>query len=319
MLTYANLKGKPKVSLSATSLTEDEFFFILPVFANLYKTAGGSQTQDGKPRQRQPGGGATGVLRTDEDKLLFILVYQKTYPLQTMQGLHFGLSQPQANYWIHRLLPFLQRTLAALGLVPERDPQQWMTRPMAMQVPADFIVDGTERRRQRPQDAQEQTEHYSGKKKTHTDKNLLLVSTDTKKVVYLGPTGPGKKHDKKMADEEQLVYPPGTTLGKDTGFQGYEPVGVVTYQPKKKPRGHELAPAAKFLNRILCGVRIQVEHGIAGVKRCRIVKDTLRNTKLGFSDLVMEVACALHNLRVTRRHPQPTFDVWHLALENYSR
>jgi hypothetical protein len=43
--------------------------------------------------------------------MLFILVYQKTYPLQTMHGLHFGLSQPQAHYWIHHLLPVLQRAL----------------------------------------------------------------------------------------------------------------------------------------------------------------------------------------------------------------
>jgi hypothetical protein len=31
------------------------------------------------------------------DRLLFILVYQKTQALQTMHGLQFGLSQPQAN------------------------------------------------------------------------------------------------------------------------------------------------------------------------------------------------------------------------------
>jgi hypothetical protein len=42
-------------------------------------------------------------------------------------------------------------------------------------------------------------------------------------------------HDKKMVDAEPLVYPPETTLYKDTGFQGYEPVGVQTSQPKKSP------------------------------------------------------------------------------------
>jgi hypothetical protein len=71
-----------------------------------------NQTAEGKTRQRQPGGGTKGTLRTFEDKLLFILVYQKTYPLQTMHGLQFELSQPQTYYWIHRLLPMLQRALA---------------------------------------------------------------------------------------------------------------------------------------------------------------------------------------------------------------
>jgi hypothetical protein len=52
-----------------------------------------------------------------------------------------------------------------------------------------------------------------------------------------------------------------------------------------------------------------VEHVIAGVKRCRIVKDILRLTKAGVSDRVMEVACGLHNLRVTCRRLSPTFHV----------
>ena len=46
---------------------------------------------------------------------------------------------------------------------------------------------------------------------------------------------------------------------------------------------------------------MRVEHALAGVKRSRIVKDVLRNTKEGFSDLVMTVACGLHNLRVQVR------------------
>ena len=65
----------------------------------------------------------------------------------------------------------------------------------------------------------------------------------------------------------------------------------------------------KFLNHLVSSVRIVVENVIAGVKRCRIVKDVLRLTKAGMSDLVMEIACGLHNLRVRCRHPLPTFDV----------
>jgi hypothetical protein len=59
-----------------------------------------------------------------------------------------------------------------------------------------------------------------------------------------------------------------------------------------------------MLNRIISSVRIKVEHAIAGVKRCRIVKDILRLTKTGIADLVMENACALHNLRVDMRYPK---------------
>ena len=68
-----------------------------------------------------------------------------------------------------------------------------------------------------------------------------------------------------------------------------------------------------FLNQIIASVRIEVEHVIAGIKRCRIVKETLRLTKDGISDLVMEIACGLHNLRVNQRHPLPDCDLRKLA------
>jgi hypothetical protein len=237
MLSYNNLKDRPRDFLAATGLTPTEFEKLLPAFQSAYtKRYPNELTHAGKPRQRRVGGGAKGVLHSCEDKLLFILVYQKTNPLQTMHALQFDLSQPQANYWIHQLLPVLQHALADLGLAPERDASRLATSPLILEGAPETAIDGTERRRQRPTDAQLQKEHYSGKKKAHTDKNILLVNEMTGKVVYLGPTEPGKTHDKKAADEAEMVYPTNATLDKDTGFQGYEPEGVLTTQPKKNPK-----------------------------------------------------------------------------------
>jgi Helix-turn-helix of DDE superfamily endonuclease/DDE superfamily endonuclease len=234
MLTYSILQDRPREFLAATGLTRDEFARVLPAFVAAYAVLyPPDKTWEGKVRHRQGGGGATGVLSQMADKLLFILVYQKTNPLQTMHGLQFALSQPQTNYWIHHLLPVLQRALAALGVAPERDASRVATSRLALEGAPDGVMDGTERRRQRPTDAAQQKEHYSGKKKTHTDKNLLLVNEHTNKVVYLGPTVAGTMHDKKAADAAQICYPTNATLGKDTGFQGYEPAGVLTRQPKK--------------------------------------------------------------------------------------
>jgi len=69
----------------------------------------------------------------------------------------------------------------------------------------------------------------------------------------------------------------------------------------------------KLLNKLCSSVRIVVENVIAGVKRCRIVKDLLRLTTDGVSDMVMEIACGLHNLRVTCRQPQETLDLFDLV------
>ena len=234
MLTYEMLRDKPKEFLSATGMMVAEFEGLLPAFGSAYETMYCSdKTVAGLPRQRRAGGGAKGKLERMEDKLLFILVYEKTYPLQTMQGLHFEMSQPQTNEWIHRLLPVLQMALAALGMKPERDAETLAASEVVQAEPADLLLDGSERRRQRPKDNQKQRQHYSGKKKAHTDKNLMIVNAQTNRVVYLSPTEPGKTHDKRLADEAGLTYPSGTTLGQDSGFQGYQPPGVATSQPKK--------------------------------------------------------------------------------------
>ncbi len=235
MLTYAELKEKPKEFLAATSLYLEEFEKLMPIFKEKLRAISISpeKTKNGQSRKRQAGAGPKERLKTDEDKLLFILVYQKTYPLQSMHGLQFGLSQPRTNYWIHCLLPILQQTLAAMGMTPERNPKAVWDNVLVNESNPDLVIDGTERRRQRPKDAQKQTEHYSGKKKAHTDKNIMLANSHSRKVVYLSPTESGKKHDKKIADENGIRYPHIATLGKDTGFQGYEPQGVITFQPKK--------------------------------------------------------------------------------------
>jgi hypothetical protein len=164
MINYDDLKTKPKEFLAVTGLTHEEFLHLLPVFAQVYRNQTASQTTEGKPRHRRPGAGTKGKLYPIESKLLFILAYEKAYELQTLLALHFGISQPQANYWIHRLLPFLQQALTQLKYAPERDPAKVATYTGPEQAPPELILDGTERRRQRPKDAIRQKEDYSGKK-----------------------------------------------------------------------------------------------------------------------------------------------------------
>jgi hypothetical protein len=118
MLSYNKLKDRPRDFLAATGLTLDEFQQLLPAFQDAYAQRYPYElTRSGTPRQRRLGGGAKGVLQHFEDKLLFILVYTKTNPLQTMHALHFHLSQPQANYWIHQLLPVLQGIVSGPNLL----------------------------------------------------------------------------------------------------------------------------------------------------------------------------------------------------------
>jgi hypothetical protein len=80
-----------------------------------------------------------------------------------------------------------------------------------------------------------------------------------------------------------------------------------------------LSDGEKFTNRVASSVRIVVENVLCGIKRCRIVKDTLRLTTKGLSAVVMEITCGLHNLRVIVRHPLQTLDLTDLADAFYSQ
>lgn len=234
MLTYEELKADPRKFLSLTSLTPDEFADLLPAFKRAYgKRYPVSKTLAGKSRRRKSGAGRKGSLENIEQKLLFILVYQKSYPLQSLMGALFGISQGRANEWIHRLLPILKQALDELGVLPERDPRKFKAKEKDQKDATDSIIDGTERRRQRPKKAEKQALHYSGKKKIHSDKNVVIATAKRKRVSYLSQTYPGKMHDKKVADTEKILYPEHIALHKDTGFQGYEPKVRNLYQPKK--------------------------------------------------------------------------------------
>ena len=91
----------------------------------------------------------------------------------------------------------------------------------------------------RPKNPEKQALHYSGRKKTHSDKKVVVATVRRKSIGFLSRTYVGKTPDKTIADEESISYPPGTVLYKDAGFQGYEPGVQETRQAKKKatPRG----------------------------------------------------------------------------------
>ena len=128
-------------------------------------------------------------------------------------------------------------------------------------------------------------------------KNLLLINA-TLRIVFLSETSPGSVHDKRMADTTPYPLPAGSQLLQDLGFQGFTLEGVDIIQPTKKPRGHELTPEQKADNRAIARRRVRIEHVNSSVKRCRMLKETIRMWKDGIRDMVMEIGCALHNFRV---------------------
>jgi hypothetical protein len=235
-MTYARIKDKPKKLLALTGLTRTEFEDLLEAFTQVNKPKT-SVTQQGQPRQRKVGGGRKATLQLDEDQLVFLLVYLKKYPLQEIMGELFGMEVSKVNEWIHRLLPLVRDALDQLRVMPERDAQAFAKVQVKRSVGRTVIIDSTERCRQRPKSPEKQALHYSGKKRTHTDKNLVIAEKTTRRVNYLSPTYAGTVHDKKIADQANIAYAKDTILYQDTGFLGYRPNVAHIRQPKKSRVG----------------------------------------------------------------------------------
>lgn len=295
-MRYEEARKKPRVFQQLTGMGVEEFDNLKVAFKEAYEEDERERRKPGNHAGRKP------VLSSDEDKLFFILFYLRHYPTQEVLGFLFGISQGQANQWIHRLTPLVKDALGNEGQLPGRTATD--IKEILQSCPElVFLIDGTDRPIRRPQDSDSRSNDYSGKKKRHTKKNIVITEMATGRVLGLGDTQPGSKHDKACIDEENYTFPDGSTLFQDTGFQGYAPDGASIQQPTKKPRGKELSPEQKDANRKISSQRVCVEHSIGGIKVFHIVSVIFRNIKDGFNDLVMETACGLFNfIRDCRNH-----------------
>jgi hypothetical protein len=280
----------------------DEFDELRDAFETAYAEDERRRGQPKSPAGRKP------ALLTSADKLFFILFYLRHYPTQEVLGFLFGICQGQASHWVHRLTPVLKEALGAEKELPART-AVGVKALMRLCPELAFIIDGTDRPIRRPKDGERRRKDYSGKKKRHTKKNVVITEKATGKVLGLGLTQPGSRHDKACADEEGYSFPRGSTLWQDTGFQGYAPESASVEQPTKKPRGKELSPEQKEENRRVSRQRVFVEHSIGGVKIFHILSSVFRNIKKGFDDLVMETACGLFNfVRGRRAYARASYD-----------
>ncbi len=120
-LRFTDVQSRPMEFLDVTSLTLDEFQQLVPPFEAAFHAHMAAWRLDGKPRTaRRFTVYENCPLPTLEDRLLFILVYLKTYALQVVHGRLFGMGQSKANQWMHVLLPALLAALRALGDAPAR-------------------------------------------------------------------------------------------------------------------------------------------------------------------------------------------------------
>ena len=251
-----------------------------------------------KGRKRAYGGGSNGNIKDPRKKLFFILWYLKVYPTFYVSAYVFASSKSRTHEWAHKILPILEKTLGRRLVLPKRrisSVEEFFTLfPEAKEV----MLDGMERPTVRSQKKKQQNKHYSGEKKRHTRKNLVLIN-DKKKILLITPTKHGRVHDKKMADKNMIAsrLPEAVSLLVDSGFQGIQKQHHNTLMPKKKPRGDSLTEAEKAWNSLISSTRMKVEHAIGGIKRFNAISSIFRNKK-GLDDQLVHICSGLWNLEL---------------------
>lgn len=157
-----------------TGLSKAQFAALLPTFSEVYlakRQADYEQAVAAGRRQRKAGGGRKGKLPTLADKLLFVLFYYKDYPTFDVLGTQFKLARSKAHANLHLLTPLLHETLVKLEMMPAREFKSVEELTLALKGVDRIILDATERIYRRPQNAEQQRAHYSGKKTSYAQEH----------------------------------------------------------------------------------------------------------------------------------------------------
>jgi len=283
----------PRLLKAVLGITAKEFESLLKTFSAIYYEA-----QTKKKRQRAIGGGRIGRIKGADQKLFYALFYLKVYPTFDVAAFVFNSSKTRTHVWKDQTLPLLEKTLGRKLVLPKRKISTLEEFKQFFPEIADVFLDGTERKIQRPQKPKNNKKNYSGKKKHHSRKNVLM-SNEKKKVLYLSPTKPGKMHDKKITDKAGLIscIPEDVSIWSDTGFLGIQKQHQNVLMPKKKPRGKSLTPEEKQNNQVISSIRIVVENAVAGIKRYNCLNHAFRN-KNGSDDMMMNICTGLWNFHL---------------------
>lgn len=301
-MNYQYLLKHPNLFQYVIGISHHQFELLLPRFVKSLRQAEyvRAWSQD---RDRQPGGGRKASLATDRQKLFFVLFYYKVYPTLRFAQTVFCFDKRNIQLWIRFLEGVLFGALGYQLHLPQvriRHLNHWLT---ICPVLKEFLVDATERPVQRPKDNQQQERYYSGKKKRHTVKNQVYVHPRTKRILAVSDTVEGKRHDKKLLQDDQRYYqlPPGSTGAGDNAYQGVtaEHPFLKLVVPKKKPPGGELTGEEKIVNKTISSIRVRVEHPLAYLKHFNILSHRFRN-RLSHAHQPFETLACLYNF--SRRH-----------------
>jgi len=285
-------------------LTYEQFNILLPKFRKQLRIAEQHKYLSEFKRIRSPGGGRKSKLESDDHKLFFILFFYRVYPTFRLAEAIFKLDHTNCQRWKDFLEPVLNKTL---GYQVELPPMHMKLKSLNKFIEIcpqmiECIVDATERPVRRPKNKVNEVKYFSGKKKAHTVKNQIVINPRSKKILHVSKTYEGKKHDKKVFEEEKWLWlraPPGTEILGDSGYIGIDKLSphIKLIRPFKKPAGGKLTNAQKVTNKHISSLRVRVEHPFAHMKNFKILDHKFRN-RLDKANMPFETIACIYNFKL---------------------
>jgi hypothetical protein len=285
---YHNLRSERKIK-AATGLNSREFATLLSHFREHYR-----------PKQKNPHTDFRAPVLTDPGEALFLFLhYYKAYPTLENMALYFDIDvRTVCNYLEYIKAPLLAslRELGCMAMGPFRDQSKF---DEAFAGVEDLVVDCTEIPVQRPSDNDFQGFVYSGKKKAHTIK-VLVVATLLGQILYSGLWWNGRSADVTVFRQELGKFDMGgRRLHMDLGFYGTEGeiINGLAIIPPKKEKKKELGTEDKKIRKLYSKLRVIVENTLAGVKSFFINRTRQRFHLQKKSFEAFHISCGLYNLK----------------------
>lgn len=287
---------------AVTGLSKSEFADLLKTFAKAHEDI------FGKLSDQIANGNKENRLKTYGDCLMFVLYQLKTNLTYDALGATFNMASSTAHTNFTKFSKILQIALKKKDVLPQREFRSKKEFEQTLKDEKEIIIDGEEQAIQRPKDTEIQRDMYSGKKKLHTDKTLVITNR-RKWIYYISYIYCGKEHDFSILKTE---FPQTSNWFSkfmvllDLGFQGFEKVYAcmklfIPYKRKRTKKGEkpiELTPAQKRWNRLVSKIRIYVEHGIGGMKRYGIMGYKNRMKNYSLKNTIVGICAGLWNLKL---------------------
>ncbi len=330
MSLYRKLSRKPKLFLCVTGMNLHQFQTLLPQFEYAYEKLERRRKRrvvvTGKKRRRVIGGGAQ-FANSLPDRLLMLLLYYRLYLTQEFMTLLFKAeSKSLICRGIQQMRPLFESVLPVAARARRRilslaDKEQKRRKKRIGNIEEfkqaypelTFIIDGVEQPKRKPKSPAKRKSDYSGKKKRHTRKQIV-ISTPSGIIIDQSPSTGGRPHDFKVFKEDAAArsiceefkdYR--VSLYGDSGFAGMPDLGLPleVRLNERARRNHPLTREQKKLNRLRSSTRIEIEHTFSRRKKYAIASDIYRNRDEDY-DQAMNIVGGLVNLRAYDRIFQRT-------------